>query len=165
MTQFFRSIGTPVGQGDVTNISGSSKEPSSVPSIGRLSLSQPVLPVNATPPTRLSTISMAFVASRPTAKASVSADMSTGNISASLGKPPRAPLWKTLEENKELRQELAFLKVCGRSHCVTLCASTALVARRLPLIFQRELSSEKYKVAELTGLQSRDVQDILEEVS
>ncbi|VDP44463.1 unnamed protein product [Heligmosomoides polygyrus] len=84
------SIGTPVGQGDVTNISGSSKEPSSVPSIGRLSLSQPVLPVNATPPTRL--------------------NMSTGNISASLGKPPRAPLWKTLEENKELRQELAFLK-------------------------------------------------------
>ncbi|KAK5965180.1 hypothetical protein GCK32_006580 [Trichostrongylus colubriformis] len=67
-------------------------------------------------------------------------NMSTGNISSGSGKPPRpyrAPLSQTLEENKHLREELAVLK--------------------------SKLNVEKYKVAELTALQPREVQDILEE--
>ncbi|KAK6046738.1 hypothetical protein COOONC_15755 [Cooperia oncophora] len=67
-------------------------------------------------------------------------NMSTGNISGHSSKPPRpqkVPLSQTLEENKYLREEIAVLK--------------------------SKLNVEQYKVAELTSLQTREVQDILEE--
>ncbi|WKY05996.1 hypothetical protein Q1695_006305 [Nippostrongylus brasiliensis] len=83
---------------------------------GRLSLSQPELPSHPTPPARL--------------------NMSTGNLSSGT-KPPRPPLSKTLEENKELKKQIVLLK--------------------------SQLNVEKYKVTELTSLQKREVKDILEE--
>uniref|UniRef100_A0A7I4YLB3 Centrosomal protein of n=1 Tax=Haemonchus contortus TaxID=6289 RepID=A0A7I4YLB3_HAECO len=69
---------------------------SSEPATGRLSLSQPELPIDSTPPTRVARL-----------------NMSTGNICSPSGKPPRPstkPLSQTLEENKRLREEIAVLK-------------------------------------------------------
>ncbi|KAJ1352243.1 hypothetical protein KIN20_008533 [Parelaphostrongylus tenuis] len=65
--------------------------------------------------------------------------MSAGNISRCLNKPPhpRVPLVKTIQENKTLKEEMAVLK--------------------------SKLNVETYKVAELTALLPREVQDILEE--
>ncbi|KAK6016984.1 hypothetical protein OSTOST_17528 [Ostertagia ostertagi] len=85
--------------------------PNSVPSSGRLSLSQPQLP------TCLLAIYAVLRAKPP--------------------RPNRVPLSQTLEENKNLKEEIAVLK--------------------------SKLNVEQYKVAELTSLQPREVQDILEE--
>ncbi|XGW19554.1 hypothetical protein V3C99_003416 [Haemonchus contortus] len=68
----------------------------SEPATGRLSLSQPELSINYTPPTKVARL-----------------NMSTGNICSPSGKPPRPnkkSLSRTLEENKLLREEIAVLK-------------------------------------------------------
>ncbi|KJH44866.1 hypothetical protein DICVIV_09116 [Dictyocaulus viviparus] len=66
-------------------------------------------------------------------------NVSAGNISHPFKKPPRTrvPLIKTLEENEALKEEIAILK--------------------------SKLNLETYKVAELTSLQPRNIQDILDE--
>ncbi|XGW32507.1 hypothetical protein V3C99_017224 [Haemonchus contortus] len=66
------------------------------PAIGRLSLSQPELPINSTPPTRAARLN---ISSKPTCSL--------------LDEPPlpfRVLLKETFEENKHLREEIAVLK-------------------------------------------------------
>ncbi|XGW19327.1 hypothetical protein V3C99_003283 [Haemonchus contortus] len=123
---------------------------SSEPATGRLSLSQPVLPINSTPTTRVATIS-------------------TGNRCSPLGETPRPYkklLAQTLEENKYLSEEITVLKTKLHAEQYKVAESTCLQHRKVKDILDEyySLKLSKFDLAEERKQMAQELEQYKERV-